>query len=223
MSAVLALGIPVRAVASELAGAIALTSEYIYRGQALSDGKPALQAGIDYAHDSGFFAGVWGSTVDLQGPATQRDLEVDYYLGYHYVPQAPVSVALSLVRYTWPGQEGRFDYDFTEGLLTLTYQERYSVEFGYSRDVYGWDAAGRHVELRGDRPLDSAWIISAGIGYNDIEDTGTSNYLYWDVGATARYSRLMLDLRWHDNETPRGTLSGLSAGSHIVATLSLAF
>lgn len=209
--------------ASELAGTVSLTSQYIYRGQALSDGNPALQAGIDYAHDSGFFAGIWASSVDLPNPVGRRDLEADYYLGYQYVADAPLSASLSVVRYTYPRQSGNRDYDFTEALLTAIVNDRYSIEFGFSNDIYGWDATGRHLELRGDWPLRNAWVVSAGLGYNDIEDQGTSNYLYWDVGASARYSRLTLDLRWYDNETPRGTFGWLSAESQLVATLSVAF
>jgi len=61
------------------------------------------------------------------------------------------------------------------------------------------------------------------VGYNDIEETGTTSYWYWDVGASARYSRLTVDLRWYDNEEIRGTLWRLSAGSRLVASLTVAF
>lgn len=215
--------LPGNVMASEWAATLALTSEYIYRGQALSDGNPALQAGLDFTHDSGLFAGIWSSTVDLPNPTGRRDAEVDYYLGYQYSPDAPLSASLSVVRYTYPGQTGSFDYNYTEWLLTTVFHDRYSVEFGHSSEVYGWDGSGRHLEFRGDWPLPSGWVIGAGLGYNDIENIGTSNYLYWDIGASARYSRLTVDLRWYDNETPRGVLARLSAGSQLVATLSLAF
>ncbi len=66
-------------------------------------------------------------------------------------------------------------------------------------------------------------IISAGFGYNDIDEISTSGYAYWDLGASARFSRLTVDLRWYDNETPRGFLDGLSAGSRVVVALSAAF
>ena len=42
---------------------VALVSNYLYRGISQTGGKPALQGGFDYAHASGFYAGVWGSSI----------------------------------------------------------------------------------------------------------------------------------------------------------------
>jgi len=214
---------PALATASELTGSVTLATQYIYRGQALSDGNPAVQAGIDYAHDSGFFVGAWASTVDLPNPTGRRDAELDVYAGYHLDTGSPLSMTLSLTRYTYPGQSGFIDYDYTEALVVTTYDDRYSVEFGYTKDLYGFGVPGRHGELRADWPLRNAVVISAGVGYNDIEETGTSSYWYWDLGASARFSRITADLRWYDNEQPEGFLYGLSAGSQLVASLSFSF
>jgi len=208
---------------SELSGNVTLTTEYIYRGQALSDGNPAIQAGIDYDHDSGFFAGAWASTVDLPNPTGRRDAELDYYAGYHYAPESPLSTSVSLVRYTYPGQTGAIDYNYTEALVVVAWDDRYSIELGYTNSLYGFDAMGRHAELRGDWPLRNGWVVGAGLGYNDIADVGTSSYSYWDLGVSARFSRLTVDLRWYDNETPEGFLGRLSAGSNFVASLSVTF
>jgi len=42
---------------------VGLTSDYIFRGISQTSGNPAIQGGIDYAHSSGFYAGVWGSNI----------------------------------------------------------------------------------------------------------------------------------------------------------------
>lgn len=214
---------PISAAGSELSGIVTLTSEYIYRGQSLSDRNPAIQAGIDYQHDTGLFAGAWASTVDLPNPTGRRDVELDYYAGYHFTSDSPVSATVSLVRYTYPSQTGVIDYDYTEAIMVAAYEERFSIELGYTDNLYGFDVPGRFAEVRGEWPSSNAWIVSAGIGYNDIEETGTSSFGYWDLGASARYSRLTVDLRWYDNETPRGFLDRLSAGSRLVVSLSAAF
>jgi uncharacterized protein (TIGR02001 family) len=209
--------------AGEFSGIATLTSQYIYRGFASSDGDPAVQAGLDYEADSGLFVGAWASTIDLPSPGGSRDLELDYYAGYHYAPDKPVSASFSLARYSYPGSSADRSYDYTEALVSLALRNRYSIEFGYSNDVYGRDAIGRHVELRADWPLESAWVIDAGAGLNDLEDLGASRFAYWDVGASARFSRLTLDLRWYDNQTPDGYLAYQSAGSQFVVSLSASF
>ena len=45
-----------------------------------SDG-PAIQGGFDYANDSGFYAGIWGSNVNFNDGAGS---ELDYYFGYGF-------------------------------------------------------------------------------------------------------------------------------------------
>ena len=105
-------------LASEFSGAVTLTSQYIYRGQDLSDENPALQLGLDYEHSSGLFAGAWASTIDLSRGSDHRYVQLDYYAGYNYVPDGPVAASLSLVRHTYPGQTGSRDYDYTQALIT---------------------------------------------------------------------------------------------------------
>lgn len=217
-----AAGCPV-AAASEFSGIATLTSQYIYRGQSLSDGNPAVQLGLDYEFHSGVFIGVWGSTIDLQSASSRRDVELDYYLGYHYALKVPVSLSATFLRYTYPGQTGSHNYDHNEYLLAATFRERYSIEFGYTADLYGLDRSGRHWELRADHPVDSAWVLSAGLGQNDLTEIGVDRYLYWDVGASARFSWLTVDLRWFDNQDAYGLPDYLSAGSQWVASLSVAF
>lgn len=202
---------------------VTLASEYIYLGKALSDGNPAVQVGIDYQHRAGWFAGAWASTIDIRSSFGRRDTEVDYYAGYHHEFKAPLTLAVAFVRYTYPGQTGSFDYEYDRWLATLTVREHYSLEVGYSDDMYGFGRRGRHWELRADRPLDSAWVVSAGLGRNELASIGASDYLYGDLGVSARFARATVDLRWHDNEPVRGILARMSAGSRVVASVTWAF
>lgn len=208
--------------AAELSGAVTATSEYIYRGLAVSDGDPALQFELDVEFDSGFFGGLWASTVDIESPFSRRDRELDLYLGYHFEPAERVGFTGTLIRYTYPGQRG-FDYDYSEALAAVTLDGRYSIEFGYSDDLYGRGGTGRHWELRADWPLASAWVLSAGLGHNDLTDYRGTRYLHGDIGASARLGRLLLDLRWYDNEPVGSRIGGASAGSRLVVSLSGVF
>src|SRR3546814_17337331 len=46
-----------------LSGGIAVTSDYRFRGISLSNEKVAVQPTLTVSHDSGFYAGVWGSSL----------------------------------------------------------------------------------------------------------------------------------------------------------------
>lgn len=211
------------AYASELSGIATLTSEYIYRGLAMSDGDPAIQLGLDYEHDSGLFIGAWASTIDITTVFGQRDVELDFYAGYHYSSESPVSATLTVLRYTYPDQSGAHSYDYNEILIAATWQERYSIEYGYTNDLFGLDVVADHWELRSEWPVANAWVIGASLGGNDMSDAGVSRYLHWDVGVSARFSRLSFDFRWYDNEQPDGFLGPQSANSQFVVSISAAF
>ncbi len=214
---------PPAAVASEFTGIASLTSEYIYRGLAQSDGNPAFQLGLDYEFEAGIFVGAWASTIDLQSAVGERHTELDFYLGYHYESEAPLSATLTVLRYTYPGQTGSHSYDYDEFLVSTTWREQYSIEFGYTDNLYGLNRIARHWELRSEWPVANAWVISAALGRNDLSAIGVSEYLHWDLGASARFSRLVLDLRWYDNEPPDDFAASISAGSQFVVSLSAAF
>ena len=214
---------PWEAAVGEVSGRVTVASEYIFRGKALSDGNPVLQAGIDYAHRSGLFLGAWASTLDIESPSGRRDAELDYYVGWYFSGQSRLSGALSLTRYTYPGQTTAFDYDYTELTAIAAWDGRYSLEFGYTDDLYGFGVSSRHVELRADWPLRNAWTVSGGVGLNDLRNLGSSRYAYADLGISARFARLTVDLRWYDNERPAGFQGRVSAGSRLVGALSIGF
>ena len=217
-------GAPGAPQASELHAHATLTSQYIWRGLSYSDGHAALQAGADYALDSGLFAGAWASTVDLVAPQSERRIELDLYAGYRWITDKPLSGGITFLRYTYPGSEGDHTYDYNEVLVFADWQDRLSLELGYTGNVLNSGRQGRHWTLRSTWPLADAWLIGAGLGGNDLSDLGIRHYLFWDLGVSARLSRFTLDLRWYDNQRPeRAPFSNLSADSQIVLSASVGF
>lgn len=213
---------PASSAAGDLSGAATLTSQYIYRGRDMSDGDPALQFALDYDFDNGLFAGAWASTIDLENRFGERDKELMYYVGYRFASDAPVSVSTSLLRYTYPDQTAARSYAYNEAVVAALFKERYSIEFGYASRIYGSNNIGRYAEARAEWPATKVAVVSAGVGRKDIESLGTPAYLYWDLGASVRYSRFMFDLRWHDNEDVAAVGRRLT-GSRIVVSLTALF
>ncbi|CAN5770371.1 hypothetical protein BH11PSE6_BH11PSE6_09190 [soil metagenome] len=46
-----------------VSGSVGLVTDYRFRGVSQSDKEMAVQGGITVAHESGFYAGVWGSNL----------------------------------------------------------------------------------------------------------------------------------------------------------------
>ncbi len=217
------LGVCMPSEAAEISGALTVSTEYVYRGQAVSGHDPSVAFGVDAEYENGVFAGLWGSTIDIEGVAGSRDRELDFYLGYRFGLEAPVDLAARVLRYTYPGHEGRVDYEYTEWAVSASVLDYFTLDFAWSADFYGLGASGRHLELRSDWSGGDYWIVGGGIGIADINVLGTPAYWFWDFGATTRYSRITFDVRWYDNETIVGPFRNWSAGSRLVASFAVTF
>lgn len=96
---------------------IGAVSNYVWRGQSQTGDQPAIQGGLDYAHESGFSAGAWVSNVDFGG--AEPNYELDFYLGFDRSINDDLSYALKIGYYAYP--DGR-DLDFAEAGASATYK-----------------------------------------------------------------------------------------------------
>jgi uncharacterized protein (TIGR02001 family) len=85
-----------------LSANLALVSDYRFRGVSLSDRRPALQGGVEYAHKSGFFVGAWASSLCSSCDA---DTELDLYAGYSGTG-AGLTYTVTALKYFYPGASG---------------------------------------------------------------------------------------------------------------------
>jgi uncharacterized protein (TIGR02001 family) len=65
---------------AEITANATVTNNYIWRGLTQTTNDAAVQGGIDYAHQSGFYAGTWVSNVDY-APGDVFSYEHDIYFG----------------------------------------------------------------------------------------------------------------------------------------------
>lgn len=83
---------------------VGLVSDYLYRGISQTGAEPAIQGGFDLAHSSGFYLGMWGSSISWisdGGLATNAGLELDTYAGYKGAA-GDVSYDVGFLRYNYP-------------------------------------------------------------------------------------------------------------------------
>lgn len=196
---------PVAAFAEEAApapspftGNVMLASEYLYRGIAQTNGKPALQGGFDYAHPAGFYAGVWGSNISWlgdMGPGISASLEVDIYGGYkNSFAGGDWSYDVGVLTYNYPGTypAGFVKPDTTELYGQIGWK---SVSLKYSsvvsNHIFGWTSAtggdtrgSGYTDLSFNQDLGNGWGVNAHAGHQSIKDYGVASYSDWKVGVT---------------------------------------
>ena len=84
-----------------LSGGIAVTSDYRFRGISLSNEKVAVQPTLTVSHESGLYAGVWGSS--LPDSNAYGKFELDLYAGFNTEVASGTTVDLGVTYYTYPG------------------------------------------------------------------------------------------------------------------------
>ncbi|MEO5345234.1 MAG: TorF family putative porin [Magnetococcus sp. YQC-9] len=81
---------------------IGAVNNYIFRGLTQTWDHPAAQGGIDYAHDSGLYAGLWASNISNKYIAG-GSAEIDLYGGYNGKFNPDWTWTVGLIGYLYPG------------------------------------------------------------------------------------------------------------------------
>lgn len=110
--------------AAEVTGSLGISNFYLWRGQDLSFGTGVVSGSVDYAHESGAYAGVWASSETAFGGGTGG--EYDVYLGFAGEASG-LSYDLSYISYIYPGidqalgEQGELVLGLGMGDFGLTY------------------------------------------------------------------------------------------------------
>jgi len=179
---------------AEVSGNIGATSEYYFRG--LSQGAAAVQGGIDYAGESGVYAGFWGSNVGFAGAT--GGAEVDIYGGYAF-EAGPVGIDLGALYYWYPEEDETATELSTLELSVGLSMGPVSAGVAYADELkfFGVTGAngeygdGTYLSLGIDLPVSEKLGFSAGIGQYSgqaIEDylgsIGSTDDSYTDLNVT---------------------------------------
>lgn len=202
----------------EFSANVALTSDYVYRGFTQSDEGFAIQGGFDLAHSSGFYVGVWGSSVDFNdltieddGDSVSTSLEIDVYGGYGGTfGNSIFSYDVGVIYYMYPNDPDGSEQNFVEFGATLGADfGAGSVSLGawWSPDFYGGIGDAIHVPLSVEVPIpigSETFSLTVGgtIAYNKFFDVvGDDDYLNWDLGFTVSIEDWFdVDLRYYDTD-----------------------
>lgn len=85
-----------------VSGNVGVSSQYLFRGLERTTGA-AVSGGLDYAHDSGFYAGTWASTINFAS-LTGTSAEVDFYAGFGG-EAGPIGYDVGAIYYWYPEED----------------------------------------------------------------------------------------------------------------------
>jgi len=189
-------------IPGEFSSSVAFVSDYVFRGVTQTNENPAVQASIDYSHDSGFYAGIWGSNVDF----ADANLETDLYAGFSGELKNGLSWDIGGIYYVYPGADSSNDFDFFEAAIAVGYDfdvASVSASVNYSPEFFGDSGDATYTAAYVDVPLPYDVSLSGHVGYQAIDDEATfglPDYTDWSLGLGYSVSGFDLSVSYVDTD-----------------------
>ena len=203
-------------------GAIAVVSDYRFRGISLSDGHAAAQGTLTARHSSGVYAGAWASTLDGFGELGGSNLELDLYIGARR-PIAGGTLDVGLLYYAYPGSSGG-DFEFFEPYASFSRSygpvtAKLSAAFAPAQGALGGNS-NLHVAADLSIALSGTPITLRARGGRSQGDTPlspTGGYFEWLLGADIVWRGLTFGLTYVDTDLSAPDALTVGATRAIVA------
>jgi len=209
----------VPALAADVSGTAALTTDYVWRGTTQTQGEPAAQAGIKWAAKSGAYASLWASNVDF-GPGSDATSEWDLAVGWNAtLPVKQLALDAYVLHYRYPSIAAALDWTELNG--TLTVAQRYWVSVGYSPEALGSDNDGVYAQLGARFPVHERLRFEAAFARYFLD----ASYSHGQLSAVWTF-KVPFEVRLSAHATDRQakTLFGAAnAGTRFEAALQTSF
>jgi uncharacterized protein (TIGR02001 family) len=176
-----ALATPMFAVAADAAPTpehsfsynVGVTSNYLFRGISQTHGNPAIQGGVDYAHSSGLYAGVWASNIEwVKNALGKGSTEVDFYGGFKKAFAEDWTYDIGLIHYNYMNKGRSTAFTGTTAVSPLNNPNTTEV---YGAIGYKW------ITVKYSQAISKnfiGWVPTTTAGGNDYSrNTRGSNYL----------------------------------------------
>lgn len=197
-TAIAALSFVSTAALAEVTANGSVTNNYLWRGLTQSNNESAVQGGLDYANESGFYVGTWVSNVQY-GSDDGYSYEHDVYFGFSGGDDVTYDVGYLYYNYD---DSQKFDFgeiygsigvgDFSATLYILANTEADEVPSDPTLNDFGFGSA-YYLSLDYGIELESGLGISFHVGqhdgdfanaFNGITPAGTTDTGYTDYNVT---------------------------------------
>lgn len=184
-SALVAVCVMISVAKAGVSGNVAIQSDYVWRGYSQNLEDYSIQGGFDFEDASGFYAGVWGASVDFGGA---ESTEGDIYIGFTNEIEGGFTYDVGIIEYTYHGGLGASDSNFTEYYLGGGFA-------GFSLTYSIGDEFGDNIEAGYSYEFEEQGF-SVGAAYGDYDDAWT----YWTIGVSGEIEGIGWDISYWDTD-----------------------
>jgi uncharacterized protein (TIGR02001 family) len=217
-------------------GGAAVVTDYRFRGLSQTDKKFAVQGTLGVSHASGFYATVWGSSID-DYVAHGSDQEIDFIGGWRKT-YGGTTVDVGVLYYYYPGSAGA-NTDFVEPYVSLAHtigpaQAKLTVNYAPKQQALSIGAGKEdNLYIAGDLSAGvptTPFSVTAHLGHSFGPSYLTigKGYTDWGVGASYTWKRFTLGVNYVDTDKSSYITNGAGhvrniAKAGVVASLGVAF
>ena len=197
-----------------LSATIYIGSDYLFRGISQTDNEAAIQAGLDYAHSSGFSAGLFTSNVNFK---TRTRREQDAYIGY--TKEFTNGIGLDLAAWYY-GYHNESTLNYPEYTIGVHYKWL-TAKYWYTNDYSGTGGEQSYYETGLSIPISDNLNFALHLGHTDFDRrAGINDYTDYSASLSTSYKGFNLQLMASGtNENQFGSLED----ERIVLTVSRSF
>lgn len=210
-----------------ITGTVGLTTDYRFRGISQTNEKVAIQGGATLTHKSGFYASVWGSSID-DYVYLDADSEIDLIAGYSKTLENGVTLDGGVLYYLYASANVD-NSDFFEPYASVKYafgpvtakvgaayawkQKALGVGLGREDNLYVYGELGGAIP---GTPIS----LTSHLGYSHGRSGLTfaqKDYFDWNVGASYTFKNMTFGVSYVDTDfkkkSPFLYFPGLDNGS----------
>ena len=231
--AALALCACTSGAAAQVSGTLGAVTDYRYRGNTLTDERPAAQVGFAYDDPSGWYAGIFGSQVRLKPPGGESAyFQAIAYGGYafHVAPGLSAEVGGDYSAFAEAN-----DLNYGEVFVGAA-TERFGARVYYSPRYFGESSSAVYGEINAMHPIVEGVRLFVHVGYlryryespyGLVPPRGeiTQHVIDGRAGVRIDLDPFQLEVAWVgvSNHISAYLITGATSPNGVVASLSLSF
>jgi uncharacterized protein (TIGR02001 family) len=219
-----------------ITGGATVVTDYRFRGISQTDKKFAVQGTLSVSHASGFYATVWGSSID-DYIANGSDQEIDFIGGWRKT-YGGTTVDVGVLYYYYPGSAGA-NTDFVEPYVSLAHtigpaQAKLTVNYAPKQQALSIGAGKEdNLYIAGDLSAGvptTPFSVTAHLGHSFGPSYLTigKGYTDWGVGASYTWKSLTFGVNYVDTNKNSYITNGAGhvrniAKAGVVGSIGVAF
>ncbi len=183
---------------ADVSSTVTAVSDYDFRGVSLSAKDPALQASLDFAAESGFYAGLWASNIDY-GSAFDGNIELDLYAGMAGEWSGGVGWDVGIIWYAYPDSSNSATKFKIEAYPEIWGAISYGpVKFKqwFTNDYAGTSLDESYSELSATFELPAEFSLSLHGGYNYGQVFDGFEYFDYSIAVSRAVGNFTLGLKF---------------------------